>query len=87
MSNGKFYYENILANQNETAKNNVAWVADFTTLELSRDQKIYVFLCIDIHTNLVIANTISKKVITASTVVNILKKPLITDVIEHPTLN
>ena len=43
MSNGKFYYENILANQNETAKNNVAWVADFTTLELFRDQKIYVF--------------------------------------------
>ena len=76
MSSGKFYYENILANQNETAKNNVAWVADFTTLELFRDQKIYVFLCIDIHSNLVVADTISKKVITASTVVNRLKKAI-----------
>lgn len=76
MSNGKFYYENILANQNETAKNNVAWVADFTILELFRDQKIYVFLCIDIHSNLVVAETISKKVITASTVVNRLKRAI-----------
>ena len=48
MSNGKFYYENILAIQNETAKNNLAWVADFTTLELFRDQKIHLFLCIDV---------------------------------------
>ena len=76
MSNGKLYYENILANQNETAKNNVAWVADFTTLELFWDQKIYVFLCIDIHSNLVVGDIISKKVITASTVVNILKKAI-----------
>ena len=76
MPNGKFYYENILANQNETAKNNVAWVADFTTLELFRDQKIHVFLCIDIHSNLVIASTISKKVITGSTVANILEKAI-----------
>ena len=71
MSNGKFYYENILANQNGTAKNNVAWVA--TTLELFQDQKIYVFLCIDIHSNLVIASIIR---ITASTVINIFKKAI-----------
>lgn len=76
MVNGKFYYENILANQNETAKNNVVWAADFTTLKLFRDQEIHVFICIDIHSNLVIAATISKKVITASTVVNILKKAI-----------
>ena len=37
MSNGKFHYKNILANQNETAKNNVAGVNDFTTLELFQD--------------------------------------------------
>ena len=76
MSNGKFYYENILANQNVTAKNNIAWVADFTTLELFRDQKIHVFLCIDIHSNLVVADIISKKVITASTVVKTLEKAI-----------
>ena len=47
----KYYYENLLANQNVTAKTNIAWVADITTLKLIRDQKAYVFLCIDIHTN------------------------------------
>ena len=76
MPNGKFYYENVLANQNETAKNNIAWVADFTTLESFRDQKIHVFLCIDIHSNLVVASIISKKVISASTVVNTLEKAI-----------
>ena len=51
-------------------------VTDFTTLELLRDQKIYVFLCINIHSNLVLSNTISKEVITASIIVNILKKAI-----------
>jgi hypothetical protein len=47
----KYYYENLLSNQNLTATTNIAWVADITTLRLFRDQKAYVFLCIDIHTN------------------------------------
>lgn len=76
MTNGKFYYENVLANQNETAKNNVAWAADFTILESFRNQKIHVFLCIDIHSNLVVASIISKKVISASSVVNTLEKAI-----------
>lgn len=76
MVNRKFYYENILANQNETAKNNVAWVAAFTILKLFRDQEIHVFIGIDIHSNLVIVATISRKVITVSTVVNILKRAI-----------
>ena len=29
----KFYYENILANQNFTAKSNIAWVCDITEIE------------------------------------------------------
>jgi hypothetical protein len=41
-SSGKYYYENVLGNQNITAKTNVAWAADITTLELFRSQKAYV---------------------------------------------
>ena len=47
----KFYYENLLANQNKTAKTNVTWVADITEVELNQNKKLYIFLCIDIHTN------------------------------------
>lgn len=44
----KYYYENLLSNQNLTAKTNVVWAADITVLNLFRDKKAYVFLCIDI---------------------------------------
>lgn len=47
----KYYYENVLSNQNVTAKTNIAWVADITTLKLVMGRKAYVFLCVDIHTN------------------------------------
>jgi predicted transcriptional regulator len=30
----KYYYENILANENITAKTNISWVADITEVEL-----------------------------------------------------
>jgi hypothetical protein len=33
----KYYYENLLSNQNLTATTNIAWVADITTLRLFRD--------------------------------------------------
>nr|UBA15662.1 hypothetical protein [Pseudo-nitzschia hainanensis] len=46
----------------------------FTTLKLFRDQEIHVLICIDIHSNLLVAVTISKKVITTLTVINILRK-------------
>ena len=73
---GKFYYENVLANQNITAKTNVAWVADITKLELYRGQKAYVFICNDIHTNVIVASIISKKVIDAQSIVRALKQAI-----------
>ena len=36
----KYYYENLLANQNVTAKTNIAWVADITTLKLIKDLRL-----------------------------------------------
>lgn len=65
----KFYYENALANQNETTKTNIVWVCDITEIELNQNKKIYVFLCLDIHTNSVIAYTTSQKTINARSIV------------------
>jgi hypothetical protein len=46
----KFYYENILASQNTTARPNVGWIADITTLKVENlgeiQKTIYVFLFI-----------------------------------------
>jgi transposase InsO family protein len=72
----KYYYENVLYNQNKTAKPNYVWVADITTLKLFRNQKAYVFLCIDIYTNILIASTISKKTITTHQITKILEKAI-----------
>lgn len=47
----KFYYNNLLSNQNITARPDLVWVADITQLELRHSKKLYIFLCIDIHTN------------------------------------
>ena len=38
----KYYYENVLANENITAKTNVAWVGDITNIELDQHKKLYV---------------------------------------------
>jgi len=73
---GKYYYENVLANQNVTAKPNVAWVADITELELFRNQKVYVFLCVDIHSNVILGHTISKQPITSHKIVRILEQTI-----------
>ena len=51
---GKYYYENLLANQNITAKSNIAWVADITEIGLDKQKKLYIFLCVDIHSNNII---------------------------------
>jgi transposase InsO family protein len=72
----KFYYENVLVNQNKTAKTNIAWVADITEIELNRNKKLYVFLCLDIHSNTIIAQTFSQRVITSQATVNCLKKAI-----------
>ena len=42
----KYYYENILAQQNYLAKPNLAWAADFTSFELSNGKKN---LCFYLH--------------------------------------
>lgn len=70
----KYYYENLLSNQNLTATTNIAWVADITTLRLFRDQKAYIFLCIDIHTNYIVAALISKQPITAQSIIRSLER-------------
>ena len=72
----KYYYENVLSNQNVTAKTNVAWVADITTLELLRGLKIYVFLCIDIHTNYIVSAIISNRAITSQKIVKSLENSI-----------
>ena len=65
----KFYYENILANQNYTAKPNLAWVGDITSFELDKNKKIYVFLCIDIFTNKIVVSLFRIKPILAREIV------------------
>ena len=54
----KYYYEDILSNQNVTAKPNITWVVGIPTLELLGARKAYVFLCLDIHTNFVVSNSL-----------------------------
>ena len=72
----KYYYENVLANENITAKTNIAWVADITEIELYQHKKLHVFLCVDVHSNVVIANSISRKTITSSAIVRSLSKAI-----------
>lgn len=72
----KFYYNNLLSNQNITARPDLVWVADITDVELRHSKKLYVFLCIDIHTNTIIAHTINKNTIQSSTIVKTLSKQL-----------
>lgn len=57
----KYYYENLLSNQNLTAKTNVVWAADITVLNLFRDKKAYVFLCIDIFSNKILVSMFKEK--------------------------
>ena len=72
----KYYHENKLFNQNLTAKPNVAWVADFTSLDLGVFSNIHVFLCIDIHKNFILAYKFSKKTIESRQVIGALEKTL-----------
>jgi integrase len=72
----KYYYENVLANENITAKTNVTWVADITEIELDQQKKLYVFLCVDVHSNIIIANTISRSIITSHAIIKTLSKAI-----------
>ena len=72
----KYYYENLLSNQNLTATTNITWVADITTLRLFRGQKVFVFLCIDIHTNYIVASLISKQTITTRGITRSLERSI-----------
>ena len=72
----KYYYANKLASQNFTAKPNLVWVADCTSLNLGIFPKINLFICIDIHTNTVIATKMSKKVVQAKQVISALSKAI-----------
>lgn len=55
----KYFYENELSNQNITAKTDVVWTTDFTTLDLKfKDDKsitkLNILLVIDLHTNYIL---------------------------------
>jgi transposase InsO family protein len=82
--NGKYIYPNVLKNQNITAKNNIVWTADITHLKLEGGNKLEVFLCIDIHTNLVISYLVSTKVITSSKITGALEKCIKKRLIKKP---
>ena len=71
----KFYYENVLASQNITAKPNVAWVADITTIDL-KFKKLNVYLCIDIHTNTVIAYLLRSEAIKSRDITKVLTQAI-----------
>ena len=60
----------MLSNQNLTA------TTDITTLRLFRGQKAYVFLCIDIHTNYVLASLISTWIITSQSIIRSLERAI-----------
>jgi len=70
----KYYYENILFNQNKTAKPNITWVADITTLDTIKNY--YVFLCIDVHTNYIVTSLIKSTPIESSAIVRVLSKAI-----------
>ena len=72
----KYYYENLLSNQNVTAMTNIAWAADITTLRLFRDEKAFVFLCIDIHTNYIVPSLISKQTINTQSIIRSLERSI-----------
>jgi hypothetical protein len=69
----KYYYENALASQNITAKPNTVWVADITTLKIL-DKSFHTFLCIDIHTNFVVAHLIKATTIDSKAIISVLTK-------------
>jgi len=59
-----------------TAKPNVVWAADCTSLDLEMFPKIHLFLCIDIHTNFIVTYKTSKKTINSKQVISGIEKAI-----------
>ena len=72
----KYYYENILSNQNYIAKPNTVWSADFTSFELVKGRKIYVFICIDLFTNKIIVSLFRTKQFTSYDIIQKLNQAI-----------
>ena len=72
----KYYYENILSNQNYIAKPNTAWSADFTSFELVKGRKIYVFICVDLFTNKIIVSLFRTKQFTSYDIIQKLNQAI-----------
>ena len=60
----KYYYENILANQNYVTIPNVAWAADITSFELNQGKKVYVFFFVYVFSNKIVASKIDYETIS-----------------------
>ena len=68
----KYYYNNVLSSQNITAKTNIVWVADITEIKVSQQRKFFIFLCIDIHTNMIVAQSCSKNSMASQAIIRCL---------------
>lgn len=64
------------AQQNITARPDLILLADITNVELRHSKNLFIFLCIDIYTNNIIAHTISKNTIKSSAIIKALSKQL-----------
>lgn len=59
----KYYYENLVANPNISAKTDIVWASDFTTLQVSSENEktLNIFLSIDLYANYILSYTTSLK--------------------------
>lgn len=51
-------------------------MSDITEVELEENREFYIFLCLDIHTNKIIANTSSIRVIQSKSIIKTLAKAI-----------
>ena len=72
----KVFYPNLMSSQNITAKTYINWVADITEIELAENKKLYIFICVDAHSNTIITYSISRKTITSHAIVKCLTKTI-----------
>jgi len=74
----KYLYGNLHSNENQTAKNNIVWTADITSVKLNPDRegKLFIFLCIDIHTNTIIAYKTSISTFTSRAIIETMSRAI-----------
>ena len=65
----RYYYQNILSNENHVAQPNLVWAADITSFKLDKSKKIYCFFCIDIFSNRVVAAIFRTRTINTSSII------------------